>query len=332
MSNSRRFSTKKPPIRAIGKTKPGTHRPVLYREVIETLSPKPGDVAADCTLGYGGHARRIMEKLGPSGVLVGFDVDQAEQQKTIKRLSDLNAELKAVNRNFREIATVMRELGIDGFDVILADLGISSMQVDDASRGISYKADGPLDMRMDMRLEKTGADILLEYSEQQLSTIFDKYSDEPDHEVIAKWIIGQRQAKPIETVNELLRLVLNAKGHTEKTWAKAQKTQRFGATHPAARVFQTVRIEVNDELGALRDLLASAPQCLKAGGRLGIISFHSGEDNMVRDSFTSQFEAGIYSQISTKSIRPTTGEVARNPRSSSARYRWAIMGDCPNSR
>jgi 16S rRNA (cytosine1402-N4)-methyltransferase len=322
MSNSRNI--RKRPVRAKGKTAPGTHRPVLYREVIEQLAPEQGAIIADCTLGYGGHARRFMEKIGPSGRLVGFDVDAGEQAKTIHRLSKFGERLIAVNRNFRELAAVQNELGIEGFDIIFADLGISSMQVDDASRGISYKADGPLDMRMDKSLPKTGADILAEYNEEELARIFDEYSDEPDSELIAKWIAGQRQAKPIETVNELLRLVLNAKGFTERTWKKEQKQQRFGATHPAARVFQAVRIEVNDELGALRRLLEDAPVCLKSGGRLGIISFHSGEENIVRRSFSNLLEEGVYSSISENSIRPTSGEVARNPRSSSARFRIAI--------
>ncbi|AQQ09788.1 Ribosomal RNA small subunit methyltransferase H [Sedimentisphaera cyanobacteriorum] len=321
---ARKKNNSAPPLRAKGKTKPGTHKPVLEREILKNLSPGMGETAADCTLGYGGHAGKIMEKLGEEGLLLGFDVDIAELKKTEKRLSSLKCGFRGINRNFRFIKEAAAELGISGFDVILADLGVSSMQVDNPQRGISYKSNGPLDMRMDTSLELTGEKILREYSEGKLSEIFDKYSDEPDSETIASFIAGQRKACPITTVNELIDLILNAKGYSRNTWQKHNKQSAFGASHPAARVFQALRIEVNDELGALKDLLKAAPDVLSPDGRLGIISFHQGEDRLVKKSFAEGLQQGYYTYISKKPAAPSAGEIAENPRSSSAKFRWAV--------
>ncbi|ARN57463.1 16S rRNA (cytosine(1402)-N(4))-methyltransferase RsmH [Sedimentisphaera salicampi] len=312
------------PMRAKGKTKPGTHRPVLEREVLEKLSPCPGETAADCTLGYGGHARKIMERLGEDGLLFGFDIDSQELEKTKMRLSSVKCRFWGINRNFRFIKETLSEAEISGFDLILADLGVSSMQVDNPKRGISYKADGPLDMRMDTRLELTGEKILREYPEEKLSEIFDKYSDEPDHKQIASLIAGQRKAFPLTNVNELIDLILNAKGYSRNTWQKQNKKNPFGSSHPAARVFQALRIEVNDELGALSDLLKAAPDLLNPGGRIGIISFHQGEDRLVKQALRKGLDEGIYSSISKKAALPAPKEITQNPRSSSAKFRWAV--------
>lgn len=310
-------------MRVKGKTIAGTHVPVLFKEIARALVPDEGQIVADCTLGYGGHGREFIKRIGETGTFVGIDVDGWHLKRAIKKLAGLPPKTSFHHRNFSEIAAVKSEEGIDGFDIIFADLGISSMQVDDASRGISYKNEGPLDMRMDGRLEKTGADLLAELSEEELSKILWDYSDEPDHEFIAKCIAGQRVVTPITMVSQLVRLVINAKGLTERTWKKKNKDSDFGSAHPAARTFQSLRIAVNGELDALEKLLKDAPSCLRSGGRFGIISFHRGEDRIVKNAFRKGLEDGIYQEISPKAIAPRKWEIVQNPRSSSARFRWA---------
>jgi 16S rRNA (cytosine1402-N4)-methyltransferase len=310
-------------LRAKGKTPAGTHVPVLVKEVIACLRPQPGEIVADCTLGYGGHAIEFIKAIGEKGRLVGLDMDAQELEKTKNRIKNQKAQLSFHNMNFAGIAKVMSEEKAGGFDVIFADLGVSSMQIDDPTRGISYKNEGPLDMRMDKRLKKTGADLLNSLSEHDLSQALWEFSDEPDHGIIAHMIVGQRTAQPITQVSQLLRLILNAKGMTEKAWKKKQKESGFGSLHPAARTFQALRILVNNELASIKELLRIAPYCLNPGGRIGIISFHSGEDRLVKQAFKEGYEQGTYEAISKDAITPRTKEIMQNPRSSSAKFRCA---------
>lgn len=312
-----------PRLRAKGKTAAGTHVPVLLKEVMGEIAPSSGQIVVDCTLGYGGHGSRFVSRIGSDGKLIALDVDTKELEAAKRRFKDAPCQVSFHNANFGDIAEVLRQEEIDGVDIIFADIGVSSIQVDDPARGISYKNDGPLDMRMDGRLEKTGADLLAELSKQELSDMLWEYSDEPDHEVIAGWILAQRISAPITRVDQLVRLVFNAKGLTEKTWKKHQRTSQFGGAHPAARTFQALRILVNDELGVLEKLLAEAPRCLGPGGRIGIISFHSGEDRLVKHAFRKGYVEGLYEETSGKAIVPNKWEVMKNPRSSSARFRWA---------
>lgn len=302
--------------------------PVLINEVMNWLRPMPGEIVADCTLGFGGHASEFIRRISPGGRLIGFDVDGAQLERTRKRLEAIAAPeaFGLHRRNFAGIGNVLAEEGIDGYDVIFADLGISSMQVDDPSRGISYKGDGPLDMRMDDRLARTGADVLAQISQQELSEALRDLSDEPDHQVIAQWIVQQRQVQPIEQVSQLVRLVLNAKGFSPRGRFKPA-WEVPGGLHPAARTFQALRILVNDEMGSLRALLRTAPYILRPGGRVGIISFHSGEDRLVKQSLRDLHRQGVYTSTSEDVIRPAPREVAANPRSSSAKFRWARIGD-----
>ncbi|MBW8016866.1 MAG: 16S rRNA (cytosine(1402)-N(4))-methyltransferase RsmH [Planctomycetes bacterium] len=310
-------------IRARGKTVQGTHVPVLVKEILKALDPSGGQTVADCTMGFGGHAEKFIQRIGETGKYVGMEIDGKHFECTSKKLLALKAETIFLRKNFSAIAAVKAESAPNGFDIIFADLGISSMQVDDSARGISYKSDGPLDMRMDDRLEKTGADLLAELSEQRLSEILWKYSDEPDHKLIAQWIAGQRLSSPITTVNQLVRLVINAKGLTEKTWKKKNKNLPFGSAHPAARTFQAIRIAVNGEIDALEKLLTDGPNCLSPGSVIGIMSFQSGEDKLVKQAFKAGLEDGIYQEISQKPITPAKWEIIKNPRSSSAKFRWA---------
>lgn len=309
-------------LRAKGKTPAGTHVPILVEEVMGTLRPQPGEIVADCTLGYGGHALAFAQYLGSAGRIIGFDVDGDELEKTQARLSHIEPQLTVYRKNYAGIASVLQQENLSGFDIIFADIGVSSMQVDDPTRGISYKHKGPLDMRMDSRLQTTGVDLLLKLSEQDLSQALKDLSDEPDHDTIARLIVEQRQTQPITQTNQLIRLVFQAKRMTLKDW-KVQQQKKFNTLHPAARTFQTLRILVNDELGVLKQLLRIAPQCLNPGGRIGIISFHSGEDRLVKQAFRDGKENGIYQTICHKPIIPRRQEIMQNPRSSSAKFRYA---------
>ena len=330
-------------LRAKGKTPAGTHVPVLTEEVLACLTPGPGEVVADCTVGYGGHATEFMKRIGPAGRLIAFDVDSAELECTRRRLSKENVPRRPDSRwetrgqaasfyrsNFAGIANVLNKEKIDGYDVIFADLGVSSMQIDNPDRGMSYKQEGPLDMRMDDRLKRTGADLLNSLSEEQLSEAFLELADEPDHQEIARQIVARRAVQPITRTSQLVHLIFSAKGLTAKSpraFLRKQErgqTSKSGSLHPAARAFQALRILVNDELGSLRELLRVAPYCLRPGGRIGIISFHSGEDRLVKQSFRDGVRNGIYQSAAEDAIVPQAREIASNPRSASAKFRWAI--------
>ena len=310
-------------LRAKGKTPAGTHVPVLVEEIIACMRPKQGEVVVDCTLGYGGHARQFIKHIGETGMLIGFDMDGVELEKTKKRLENTKCQLRFYHSNYSGIARGIKKESPDGVDIIFADLGVSSMQIDNPARGISYKQDGPLDMRMDNRLKRTGAELLMTLSKEDIAKALWELSDEPDHEKIAQFIVASRNIRPITTVDQLLNLVLNAKGLTPKTWKKQQLASGFGALHPAARTFQALRILVNDELNSLHELLRIAPYWLKPGGRIGIISFHSGEDRLVKHSFKELTAQGVYSTFSKSAITPRINEVMQNPRCSSAKFRWA---------
>ncbi len=311
-------------LRAKGKTPAGTHIPVLTEEVLAYLKPRPGQVVVDCTVGYGGHAEQFIKLISPTGRLLALDVDQAELERTQQRLGKANVTLSFHHSNFAGIANVLKKQGLAGCDIIFADLGVSSMQIDSPGRGFSYKHKGPLDMRMDSRLKQTGADLLNSLSEQELSKALWELADEPDHQQIAQFIVSRRAVQPITQIEELVSLVFNVKALTAKTWQRQNKAAGFGTLHPAARTFQALRILVNDELGCLKELLRIAPYCLNPGGRIGIISFHSGEDRLVKRSFRDNVRAGIYQSAAKEPIVPRIKEIMSNPRSASAKFRWAI--------
>jgi 16S rRNA (cytosine1402-N4)-methyltransferase len=231
---------------------------------------------------------------------------------------------------------VLTAEGLDGYDIIFADLGVSSMQIDDPARGFTYKHDGPLDMRMDERLKRTAADLLATLTADELSAALAELADEPDHERLARRIVQYREHLPIRRTSQLTQLILEVKGLSRRHWREQVAAERDmpGADggpvpsserllHPAARTFQALRIMVNDELGSLRQLLRAAPYCLRPGGRLGIITFHSGEDRLVRQAFHEGVEAGQYSAAPDEPIRPSPKERYANPRSGPAKFRWA---------
>jgi 16S rRNA (cytosine1402-N4)-methyltransferase len=316
-------------LQAKGSTPAGTHIPVLVEEVMACLRPAPGEVVVDCTVGYGGHAREFLQRIAPGGRLIGLDVDAAELERTRKRLGRTEAPVSFYHSNFAGLAKVLGQEKLDGFDIIFADLGVSSMQIDNPERGMSYKHEGPLDMRMDDRIKETGADLLKRLSEEELSQELWELADEPDHRKIARQIVARRTVEPITRTSQLAQVVFEAKGLDPKLWRRQRREAKAGSLHPAARTFQALRILVNDELGSLRELLRIAPYCLRPGGRLGIISFHSGEDRLVKQSFRAGVRGGAYASAAEEVVTPTTPEIRANPRSASAKFRWALVGPTP---
>ena len=306
-------------LHAKGQTPAGMHIPVLAAEVIEVLAPRSGEVVADCTVGYGGHALEFMRRIGPTGQLVGFDVDQDELVKTGQRLNQESTPVSLHHSNFAGLAKVLGPEGLQGYDIIFADLGVSSMQIDNPQRGISYRHEGPLDMRLDKRLQQTAADLLAQLSEQELADAFSELADEPDSEQIARCIVEQRTVTAIERTSQLTELLMEVKGITASQWRR----QQGQILHPAARTFQALRILLNGELDVLKELLRLAPYCLRPGGRIGIISFHSGEDRLVKRAFRDGVRDGTYDRAAPEVIVPQAEERAYNARCASAKLRWA---------
>lgn len=288
------------------------------------LAPAPGEVVADCTLGYGGHAVEFLKRIGPTGRLCAFDVDADQLARAQERLVPLGGHLSFHRSNFAGIDKILWTEGLDGYDIIFADLGVSSMQIDDPLRGFSYKHEGPLDMRMDQRISFTAADLVAKLSVEYLATALKDLADEPDAYHIARLIVERRQKTPITRTRQLSSLVFEAKGLSFREW-RSQRNANQKDLHPAARTFQALRILVNDELGCLRQLLRIAPFCLRAGGRIGILSFHSGEAKMIDQAFHDGLSDGSYSTVA-KTILPTREERYLNPRGSSAQFRWARCG------
>jgi 16S rRNA (cytosine1402-N4)-methyltransferase len=327
-------------IRQQGRTPAGTHVPVLLEEVLTHLQPRAGDVVVDCTLGYGGHAEQLCRRIGPTGRLIGLDLDAEQLRRTGERLAaavpDVPLALHQVN--FAGLAKVLAAEGLDGCDVLLADLGVSSMQIDDPARGLSYKHDGPLDMRLGPRVPRTAADLLAETAEEDLAAMLRDLADEPDAAEIARQIAQARQRRPIKRTGQLVEIILRAKGegagrHAGKP-ARGDRHQigqqhadsepvPAEGPHPAARTFQALRIAVNNELENLAQLLRVVPYCLRPGGRVGIISFHSGEDRLVKHAFREGLRLGTWQAIAEDVIRASAAETRSNPRSSPARFRWA---------
>jgi len=316
--NAEKYPETAAKVLASGKTPAGTHRPIMVAEILEVLAPQPGEIAVDCTLGYGGHALEILRRLHPGGRLIGLDADPIELAKTTARLRDsgfAEAAFAAANTNFAALPQVLAERNLPRADCLLADLGVSSMQLDDPARGFSHKADGPLDLRLNPRKGRSGAEVLAALSVEKLAGALRELSDEPRAEEIAAAIFERQQQRPIHTTFELA-------GAVRAGLPRSQREEDPGKT--LSRVFQALRILVNDELGVLGNLLRVAPDCLAPGGRIAILTFHSGEDRRVKQSFEHGLRAGVYAAISQEPLRPAPAEVHANPRSSSAKLRWAI--------
>jgi len=310
--NSARYADTVAKVIAGGKTPAGMHRPIMVAEILEILAPQPGEIAVDCTLGYGGHAQELLARLAPGGKLLGLDADPIELPKTEARLRALGfgAENFSAHRsNFAGLPQVLAASGITGADLILADLGVSSMQIDDPVRGFSVKYDGPLDMRMNPQRGQPVSALLQKIKSQALAELLRQNADEPRADLMAADLAG----KAFTTTRQLtaaIRAALPPGGKTE-----ADLTVR--------RVFQALRIAVNDEFSALDTLLRHLPACLKPGGRVAILTFHSGEDRRVKQAFAGGQRDGVYSDIAQEVVRPTPEERNSNPRSGPAKLRWA---------
>lgn len=315
--NAEQYPSDVEKIRASGKTPAGMHLPIMVHEVLECLRPQPGDVAADCTLGGGGHARAILERVQPGGRLIGLDVDPVERPRTEARLraAGFGPDVFTTHHsNFAGLARVLAAEGLTAANVILADLGVSSMQLDNPARGFNYKEQGPLDMRMNPGRGEAAAALLARTSEKKLAQMLDENSDEPHAALLARVLKQQ----PIHTTHALERAVRDG-----LTAARPDVPKR-DIKMSVRRTFQALRIAVNDEFAALDWLLRSLPQCLAPGGRVAILTFHSGEDRRVKKAFQAGRREGIYVAIAKDVIRASMEETRANRRASSAKLRWAV--------
>lgn len=289
------------------------HIPVLMNEAVQDLAIRENGIYVDATLGFGGYTELIAGQLG-SGKVIGIDADRQALNLVENRLSTQIAEGKIIlkHSNFRFIEQVLAELRIESVDGIVADLGLSSMELDDVSRGFSFKDEAPLDMRFDTSSDSvTAADIVNTYSQDDLADLFRSLGDEPFAGRIARVIVENRKKKAIKTTTQLVDIILSI---VPSKFAKK-------SIHPATRVFQALRMEVNDEIGALNSLLASSLNLLNSSGRLAIVSFHSGEDRIVKNTFREWKSQGFVNILTKKPITPSELELGANPRSRSAKLR-----------
>jgi 16S rRNA (cytosine1402-N4)-methyltransferase len=304
-----------------------THVPVLAGELIELTDPHPGETVVDCTFGGGGHARLIADRIGSSGTLVCIDRDPAAEERFDAFAREAQCETRFLLMAYAEGLELLRAEGLAA-DVVYLDLGISSMQVDTWERGFSYSYDAPLDMRMDPEQELDAREVVNEWDERRLSKLFRSYGEERFAGQIARAIARRREAAPIETTFELVDTIKSA----------VPAAKQFGGGHPAKRVFQAIRIAVNDELGALDRGLPAAWDLLREGGRLAAISFHSLEDRRVKRYLADRARGCVCPPdfpicvcgrtpeaelVTSRAVAPTPGEVAANPRAASGKLRVA---------
>jgi 16S rRNA (cytosine1402-N4)-methyltransferase len=315
--NPGRYGSEVEKVLASGKTPAGMHRPIMVREVLLCLRPNPGDVAVDCTLGGGGHARAILERVQPGGRLIGLDIDPLElpRAEAHLRAAGIGPEcFVAHHGNFAALPAVLAAEGIATADLVVADLGVSSMQLDNPARGFSYKEPGPLDMRMNPSRGEPASHLLARLSEEKLARLLEENADEPHAESIAHVLKQQ----PPATTHALDRLVRTALTSAVPNLPKPDVKMSV------RRTFQALRIAVNDEFSKLDALLRSLPHCLAPGGRVAILTFHSGEDRRVKKAFQAGYRDGIYSSVATEVVRATMEETRANRRASSAKLRWAV--------
>ena len=306
-----------------GSTPAGMHISIMVREIIDFLQIKPGQTGFDATLGYGGHTKAMMECLKGQGHMYATDVDPIESAKTKKRLADagFGEDVLTIRlQNFCTIDEIAKEAG--GFDFVLADLGVSSMQIDNPDRGFSFKVDGPLDLRLNPEKGISAAERLRDISKEELTGMLIENSDEPYAEEIAEAITEKiRKGGKIETTTGLHQVI-------EETLAFIPEKERKEAVRKSSqRVFQALRIDVNNEFEVLYDFLDKLPGVLKPGGKVAILTFHSGEDRLVKKSFKQWKKEGLYSEIAKDVIRPSKEECFRNSRAKCTKMRWAIRAE-----
>ena len=302
-----------------GKTPAGMHISIMVREILDILQIQPGQVGLDATLGYGGHTRKMLEQLQGRGHMYATDVDPIESEKTRKRLAEAGygEDILTIRRmNFARLDEVAPG---EKFDFILADLGVSSMQIDDPSRGFTFKADGPLDLRLDPTAGVTAAERLRELEEEELAAMLVENADEPYADRIARAIMKvYERGEAIETTRQLYAVIEGALSFLP------QKERKEAVKMSCQRTFQALRIDVISEFEVLYSFLEKLPGVLKSGGRVAVLTFHSGEDRLVKKAFRQYYREGVYSEICEDVIRPSAEECFRNPRAKSTKLRWAI--------
>lgn len=286
--------------------------PILLQEVLDALELQPGKVVADLTVGMGGHASAIAERVGPKGMVIGVDCDAEAIAVAEERLKGVDGRYQLFHRSFLDIASILKTAGFDKVHGILLDLGLSNLAVDRPERGFSFRHDGPLDMRMDRSQDRTAADVVNELSEKQLEDLLREYGEERHARKVARAICGARKHTRISSTQQLADIVVRA------------VPSRHGRLHAATRTFQSLRIATNNEIEKLRLLLEQVERYLFPGARLLAISFHSLEDRVVKTVLRRKEAEGVYEVLSRKPIRPTREEVARNGRSRSAKLRAAV--------
>ena len=318
--DSQKFAADVEKVIGRGQTPASTHRPICVNEILAILNPAPGEIALDATLGFGGHTQAILPRLLPGGRLFAVDVDSIELPRTEARLRQLGFadDVLVIHKmNFAGIAQLLAEAG-GGFDCILADLGVSSMQLDNPARGFSYKNDGPLDLRLNPWRGAPASALLQSITMQGLAELLTINADEPHAELIAHQI--KYSPAPIVTTRQLADVVRAALAGITET-KEHKKT--------LARTFQALRIAVNDEFAVLDRFLEALPWCMKRGARAAVLTFHSGEDRRVDRAFQKYAHAGLYSSVAADALRPSPEEQRSNPRSTSAKLRWAIRSALP---
>jgi 16S rRNA (cytosine1402-N4)-methyltransferase len=304
-------------IRAAGKTPAGMHIPIMQDEVLRCLRPVPGEVVVDCTLGGGGHARAILERVLPGGRVIGLDVDPIERPRTEARLraSGFGPDVFVTHQaNFAGLAGVLAAEGLAHVDMILADLGVSSMQFDNPDRGFSYKGVGPFDMRMNPGRGQSAAELVARASEAALAALLEENADEPHAALIAR-LLKQEVPRTTHAAERLIRTGLQA---------ALPRLSKADVKMSTRRTFQALRIAVNDEFAALEALLRVLPACLAPGGRVAMLTFHSGEDRRVKKAFQAGARAGVYASIADEVIRSGKAETFSNRRAAAAKLRWAV--------
>jgi 16S rRNA (cytosine1402-N4)-methyltransferase len=307
--------------KARGSTPAGAHLPIMVAEVLEALEPLAGAEVLDCTLGWGGHALELARAAGPEGSVIGLDRDGEELSRAEARLREGGAAIVARQTDYALAGEVLKALGLDGVDALLADLGVSSMQLDRPERGMSFKNDGPLDMRMDRSRGPTAAEWLAAAAETEISDALARYGDEPDAARIAAELAARvRAGRAPKTTFELASAVGVAKGFGAGRFVKKDAS----AKHPAARTFQALRIAVNAERASLARLLQDLPSLVRSGGRAALLTFHSGEEALVRDALQAQTAAGLWRSPLAEPRKASPEEVRENPRARSARLWRAV--------
>jgi 16S rRNA (cytosine1402-N4)-methyltransferase len=303
-----------------GRTPAGMHISICVNEIMDFLKISPGQTGYDATLGYGGHSLEMLKRLQPGGHLYATDVDPIELPRTQERLAaqGFGPEILQVRKmNFSNINLIVAESG--PLDFVLADLGLSSMQIDNPERGFSLKVEGPLDLRLNPSKGKPASDLLKKLSQEELEEIFKENSDEPYSKIIAKAIAHNlSKGGSITTTTQLTKIIADALG------AASSKLTKDDIKKSCQRCFQALRIEVNNEFGVLEQFLEKLPDSLASGGRVAILSFHSGEDRRVKKSFQEFFRLGLYKEVTPGPIKASPEECFNNRRARSAKLRWAI--------